>query len=146
MFVQARSTQAGVLDREESSRWGAKRPGPLCVHRTGHGWSAMPGGLDMGKQHVLTALDMARGRGDYVVCTLYPTTLQRGNIRTSGNLFAQLLANHWTDFDKICTAGRHSHEGRRVCDLATFVKYSRVKWEIRENRKSLITQKVKLRS
>ena len=29
----------------------------------------MPGGLDMGKQHVLTALDMARGRGDYVVTT-----------------------------------------------------------------------------
>ena len=54
--------------------------------------------------------------------------------RPSRNLFARLLANRWTDGDKICTAGRHSHEGRRVCDLATFVKYSRVKWEIREIR------------
>ena len=70
----------------------------------------------------------------------------RTYVRTSHFLFAPYLPNYWADFDEMLTVGRHSDVVTRVCDLATFVKYSRVKLEIRENRKSLITQKVKFRS
>ena len=49
-------------------------------------------------------------------------------------LFPQARSAHyWADFDDILTVGRHSDVVTRVCDLATFVKYSRVKLKIREN-------------
>ena len=79
-------------------------------------------------------------------CVSNVRTCVRTCVRTSHFLFAAYLPNGWADFDEILTAGRYSDVVTRVCDLTTFVKYSRVKLKIRENRKTLITPKVKVQS